>query len=296
MTLVLKSVNYLGLWVSIIVGVLIFSGFIYLIISHLFPQRKSELVSDRIKSWWIIIIIFSLTAASGQVAMYLLFAFIGTLCLKELSKIANLKFITQIMLIATQSIYYLALLTIDHSHLLMAASTIILMAISVYLHEKSHKIIILSAAVISTVALSCAVEMINLSPKNISTLFYLIFLTEINDVMQFIWGKSFGSRKIAPRISPNKTVEGFVGGAFSTIVISIALNPFLMMQSYTFAALSGLVIACSGFTGDLFFSYLKRSYNVKNSGNLLPGHGGIIDRIDSLSFTAPMYCLFCIIY
>lgn len=117
---------------------------------------------------------------------------------------------------------------------------------------------------------------------------YLVFLTEMNDVSQYIWGKLFGKHSIAPNISPKKTTEGFIGGVLTTVVLAILLR-FLSGFSIPFAIASGLIISCSGFVGDLVMSAVKRDLGVKDASQLIPGHGGILDRVDSLTYTAPLF-------
>lgn len=117
---------------------------------------------------------------------------------------------------------------------------------------------------------------------------YLVFLTEINDVSQYVWGKCFGHHQIAPTISPKKTWAGFLGGVSTTILLALALR-FLSGFSLPVAILSGLIIACAGFIGDLVISAVKRDVGVKDSSRLIPGHGGMLDRIDSLTYTAPLF-------
>ncbi len=119
-------------------------------------------------------------------------------------------------------------------------------------------------------------------------LLYLLFLTEINDVFQYICGKSFGKRKIVPKVSPNKTVEGFLGALVLTTIMAIALSyltPFTLWESIA----AGIIISSGGFIGDVVVSMVKRDVGVKDSGNLIAGHGGILDRLDSLTYTAPLF-------
>lgn len=120
-------------------------------------------------------------------------------------------------------------------------------------------------------------------------LIYLVFLTEINDVAQYIWGKSFGKRKIIPKVSPNKTVAGFLGGLLTTTVLAMLLAPFLTPLTDQQALGAGLLIGLGGFVGDVTISALKRDIGVKDSGSILAGHGGILDRLDSLTYTAPLF-------
>lgn len=120
-------------------------------------------------------------------------------------------------------------------------------------------------------------------------LFFLIFLTQGNDVAQFVWGKRFGRRPILPLISPNKTWEGFLGGAGTTLCICLLLGPVFTPVHGWRLILLGLLVGVFGFVGDVVMSAVKRDIGVKDSGALLPGHGGVLDRLDSLSFTAPLY-------
>ena len=117
---------------------------------------------------------------------------------------------------------------------------------------------------------------------------YLVLLTELNDILQYLWGKTMGKTKIVPKVSPNKTVEGFLGAFVTVSVLAVAfsfLTPFTGYQ----ALLAGMLISSAGFIGDVVISMVKRDIGVKDSGNMLPGHGGILDRVDSLIYTTPLF-------
>jgi phosphatidate cytidylyltransferase len=118
---------------------------------------------------------------------------------------------------------------------------------------------------------------------------YLVFLTQFNDVAQYVWGKLLGRHKIIPKVSPKKTWEGFVGGLATTTVLAVLLASVLTPLAWYHALAAGLIIAAGGFVGDVTISALKRDIGVKDSGSLLPGHGGILDRVDSLTYTAPLF-------
>jgi phosphatidate cytidylyltransferase len=120
-------------------------------------------------------------------------------------------------------------------------------------------------------------------------LVYLLFLTQFNDVAQYVWGKLTGRHKIMPSISPNKTWEGFLGGFATTVALSAAIAPWLTPFDLPLAFGAGALIACLGFVGDVTVSAIKRDLGIKDTGAMLPGHGGILDRIDSLTFTAPIF-------
>jgi phosphatidate cytidylyltransferase len=125
---------------------------------------------------------------------------------------------------------------------------------------------------------------------------YLVFLTEINDIAQYIWGKSFGRHPVTPTVSPNKTWEGLIGGIVTTTSLAVAIAPFLTPFDWIHSLGVGLIISCAGFIGDVTISALKRDLGVKDSGNIIPGHGGILDRIDSLTYTAPLFFHFTVYF
>ena len=120
-------------------------------------------------------------------------------------------------------------------------------------------------------------------------LLFVVLLTELNDVLQYVWGRTLGRHKVLESVSPKKTVEGLVGGVLSTTVVAFLLAPVLTPLTPTDSIAVGLMIGIGGFLGDVTISALKRDIGVKDSGSLIPGHGGILDRIDSLLFTAPLF-------
>jgi phosphatidate cytidylyltransferase len=123
---------------------------------------------------------------------------------------------------------------------------------------------------------------------NARLLLYLVLVDQMSDVLQYVWGKLVGRHRIAPQVSPNKTWEGFVGGVATATLLGTALwwaTPFRPMQ----AAGMSLVITLLGFAGGLVMSAIKRDAGVKDFGAAIEGHGGILDRIDSLCFAAPIF-------
>ena len=119
-------------------------------------------------------------------------------------------------------------------------------------------------------------------------LFFLVVVAQMSDVLQYCWGKTLGRRPIAPRLSPNKTWEGFVGGVGSASALGAGLwwlTPF----TPPVAGLMALAICVMGFFGGLVMSAIKRDRGVKDFGAMIEGHGGMLDRIDSLCFAAPLF-------
>jgi len=135
-----------------------------------------------------------------------------------------------------------------------------------------------------------AVIRVDRGPAVLMTLFVLIV---VSDSAQYFSGRALGRHKLAPVISPKKTVEGAIGG----LVVSMLIAPWLgtlwlpAVPGWSMAVCGG-AIAIAGMAGDLFESWLKRRAGVKDSGNLIPGHGGILDRIDAFLFAAPVYYVF----
>ena len=125
-----------------------------------------------------------------------------------------------------------------------------------------------------------------------ASLFLLMFTIIVSDTAQYYSGRAFGRRPLAPTISPKKTVEGAVGGfGFGALALAAAGHWWLPGVPLVARAVAGLAVVALGIAGDLFESMLKRSAGVKDSSGLIPGHGGILDRIDALLFAAPVYYL-----
>ena len=119
-------------------------------------------------------------------------------------------------------------------------------------------------------------------------LVFLVFVAETSDVLQYVWGKLLGRHKVMPGVSPNKTWEGLIGGVLSTALASLGLR-FLTPFSTWETLLVALGIGLAGFFGGAVMSAVKRDFGVKDFGRLIPGHGGVLDRIDSLCFAGPLF-------
>jgi phosphatidate cytidylyltransferase len=127
------------------------------------------------------------------------------------------------------------------------------------------------------------------NPKIIIGIFILIWT---NDTFAYIVGKSLGKHKLFERISPKKTVEGFIGGLVFTMIGSYVLSMYFTFFTPTVWVSTGLIVGFFGTIGDLIESKFKRSAGVKDSGKIMPGHGGILDRLDSVIFAIPFLYLF----
>ncbi len=152
-----------------------------------------------------------------------------------------------------------------------------------------HWAVMLTVFCLSHLSYLLALPVKNEQAGSVGLILYLLCLTQGNDVAQFIWGKMLGKYKIVPKVSPNQTWAGFLGGLGTIIEVSAFLGPYLTPMNLKESLISGMLISIFGFFGDLAISATKRDLNIKDTGNLIPGHGGLLDRMDSLLYTSPIF-------
>ncbi len=144
------------------------------------------------------------------------------------------------------------------------------------------------------VPLSYVILLKNLEPGRWWLLF-ILFVIWANDTFAYFTGKTIGRHKLSPYVSPNKTVEGAIGGLAGAVIAGYILNKYLSMgMGISEVAVLSIILGVIGIIGDLAESLLKRSAGVKDSGSIIPGHGGVLDRIDSLLFPVPFIYYFLI--
>lgn len=269
------------------------------------PANTLQELQARINTWWMIVTVFAVSVLFGRVTSTIVWGLISFLAFKEyLSLIPTRRADHRVLFWA-----YLAIpIQFYWVNLAWYGMFIIFIPVFVFIFLPMRMIMIgetegfLRAigtlqwgVMITVLGLSHAAYLlvlpnaINPVAHSMGLLIYLVFLTELNDVAQYIWGKSLGKRKIVPKVSPNKTVAGFVGGVLTTTVLATGLAPFLTPLTHYEAVFAGLLIGVAGFVGDVIISAIKRDLGVKDSGNTLPGHGGMLDRLDSLTCTAPLF-------
>ncbi|CUA01950.1 putative hydrolase [Escherichia coli] len=272
------------------------------------PERKGGEVTLRIRTWWGIVICFSMVISGPRWMTLTFFALISFLALKEYCTLISVHFprwlywgIPLNYLLIGFNCFELFLLFIPLAGFLILATWRVLVGDpSGFLHTVSA---IFCGWIMTVFTLSHAAWLLMLPTINIQggalLVLFLLALTESNDIAQYLWGKSCGRRKVVPKVSPGKTLEGLMGGVITTMIASLIIGPLLTPLDTLQALLAGLLIGISGFCGDVVMSAIKRDIGVKDSGKLLPGHGGLLDRIDSLIFTAPVffyfirYCCYC---
>jgi len=269
------------------------------------PGRNLTELTQRTKTWWVIVILFAAALELGTTAGIVLFALVSFLSLKEfLSLIPTRRVDRRVLFWAYLAIpiQYLWVGYAWYGMFIIFIPVYMFLAIPMLMALQGQTTNFLRAAgtlqwglMITVFALSHAAMLLmvndvqNPVAGGAGLLLYLVVLTQANDVAQFVWGKLFGRHAIVPTISPKKTWEGFAGGAVTTTLFAALLAPLLTPVGMLEALPMGLMIAVAGFFGDITISAVKRDLGVKDSGAMLPGHGGILDRVDSLTFTAPLF-------
>ncbi len=269
------------------------------------PDKDHTELAQRIRSWWVMVSVFTAAMLLSPTVSLVFFGFVSFLALKEYLSIIPTRR-------ADRRVLFWAYLAIPVQYYWIAIGWygmfIIFIPVYMFLFLPMRMIIIgetksflravgtLHWGLMTTVFSISHVAFLLILPGTddgsaggAGMVLYLVFLTQINDVAQYVWGKALGRRKVVPKVSPNKTWEGFHGGVATTTGLAMLLAPLLTPFDWPLAFVAGLIIGIGGFVGDVTLSALKRDIGVKDSGSLLPGHGGILDRIDSLTYTAPLF-------
>jgi len=269
-------------------------------------QKKDHTeLKQRVKSWWVMVSVFSAALLVSETVSLAMFAMISFLALKEyFSLIPTRRADRRVLFWAYLSIplqyYWVSIGWYGMFIIFIPVYLFLLLPTRMILIGETKRFLSSLATIqwglmtlvfsISHVAFLLSLpEETNPVAGGAGLVLFLVFLTQFNDVAQYTWGKLFGKIKIVPKVSPNKTWEGFLGGAVTTTAVAVSIAAYLTPLDAIQAMAAGILISTSGFMGDVTISALKRDIGVKDSGNLLPGHGGILDRIDSLTFSAPLF-------
>ncbi len=288
----------------IVLLTLVIASAIRMILEKKRPEDDYTELRQRIQSWWwMIAITFTALSYSLQSAI-IFFAFLSFLVLKEFLSIVPLRQVDRrvifwLYLSIPFQYYWVASQWYGMFMAFIPVYVFLLSPIRMVLSGETNGFIksagllnwavMLAVFSISHIAYLMVLPVKNHSAGDIGLVLFLVVMTQANDVCQYLWGKRFGNRKIVPKISPNKTWEGFIGGIISTTILSGLFAPFLTPLSNIEGCFAGLMIGVGGFFGDIVISTVKRDLHIKDSGNLIPGHGGILDRMDSLIYSAPLF-------
>lgn len=281
----------------ILFSVLTFASTLFFVWGKLKPQTNLTELKTRAKSWWIMSAIFLVATIFNTKISYIAFALLSFLTLRELFSILKLRQSDRsAMLLCYFAIPVQYFFTY---HGFVIASLVFIPVVMFIVLPFRLVIVGQTDGIIQSMAILPATLMIALFglshlgllltlPQGRSLLFFLVFITEMNDVFQFVWGKLLGKHKILPKVSPNKTWEGFIGGVISTTFLGLGLQ-FLTPLTTAQILIVSFITANAGFIGDVIISSVKRDLHLKDTSTAIPGHGGVLDRIDSLVVAAPVF-------
>ncbi|MFA6955361.1 MAG: phosphatidate cytidylyltransferase [Thermoanaerobaculia bacterium] len=260
-------------------------------------------LNARIRAWWVMVAVFAAAVAMGAIGSTVLFALLSFLALREFVTLTPTRRGDHMAL------FWIFFIVVPFQYLLVAIEWYGLFAVFIPVWaflflpariavsgdaerflERAAKIQFAMMICVYCVSHVPALLMLDLKgyTNNAGLLLFLVIVVQMSDVLQYVWGKTLGRHKVAPTISPSKTWEGLIGGVLSATALGSGLwwiTPFTPLQ----AAGMSLLITILGFAGGLTMSAIKRDSGVKDFGALIEGHGGVLDRIDSLCFAGPVF-------
>lgn len=252
-----------------------------------------------------IYVLLLLACFTHQYALLILFFVFGLICMAEFQKLIQLKSIIPYILFALLYLVFAYWQLATHPKGLNEATQILLVLnifVNLFLIKDlfSTKTIPLFSSkrfILTTFYLSSAFVFLVLIANyyqqfNATILLGAFILIWVNDSFAFLVGKNFGKQKLFEKISPKKTVEGFLGGLFFSCITSYIIATQTNTLSFSSWLMLSIIISVFGTLGDLIESKFKRQAQVKDSGIIMPGHGGLLDRLDSIIFAAPFIYLF----
>jgi phosphatidate cytidylyltransferase len=268
------------------------------------PHEVIDNLVARINAWWVMVGVIGVAFLLGRYGVIALFAFISAMALREYLRVATVRDIDR-----KAAIYMFALfLPVQYALIAIAWYGLYSIFIPVYAFlvlpivaalaaqperflERCAKLqwgLMVSVYCISHIPALMTLDIPGFQGRELQLIAFLVLVVQGSDVLQYVWGKLFGRHKIAPILSPSKTVEGLIGGVASATALGASLHwitPFTPLQ----AAAVSFVICMMGFLGGLVMSAVKRDAGVKDWGQMIEGHGGMLDRLDSLAFAAPVF-------
>jgi len=257
-------------------------------------------LNARIRSWWVLILLGGGALLAGRIAIILLFAFISFLALRE--------FVTQTPVRPADhsALFICFFLALPVQYVLVGVGwyglfsifipvyCFLALAVAAALFTDTERFLERTAAtqwglILCVYCISHIPALMTLHiPDSPLLMVFVVLIAQVSDILQYVWGKLIGRHPLVPTLSPKKTVEGLVGGVLSATVFGALLwriTPFTIWQAGGMAFL----IAILGFLGGLVMSAIKRDRGIKDWSQLIEGHGGMLDRMDSLCFSAPVF-------
>ena len=291
-----------------VLGILVLSSLIGFVLSVKVRSEAGRAtvanLNARIRAWWVMSAVFALTLLSGGLGSTILFALLSFLALREYVTLTPTRrgdhrtlfwsffIITPLQYVLVGMRWYgMFSILIPVYAFLFVPTRIAMAGDTERFLERAAKIqwgLMVCVYCVSHAPALLMLQIPGYEGHNAKLLMFLIVVDQLSDVLQYVWGKLLGRHKIAPTVSPNKTVEGFIGGVLTATLVGAGLwwaTPFSPLEA---AGMSG-AITLMGFFGGLVMSAIKRDRGVKDFGTVIEGHGGILDRIDSVTFAAPVF-------
>lgn len=305
------------LWAIVCVFIALVGGTLVRIVA--LRGAPEDLLQSRLsslKTWWVLAVLLAVAIVTGKVGVAVMLTVVAVASLKEFMRLVgqeNIGTATTAVVFLLVPLYYLPALSGYHKLIIQASPVACVVALGGlrswlglspgYIRTTAS---LVWGLLLFVVCLSYVLFLFDVpfpsEPQvgRVGWVLFLVLLTETNDIMQAVTGRRFGKTKITPRVSPNKSLEGLLGGILSTVLLAVISAPWLttltearsLLAGMLISLASGLMISLFGFLGDINMSAIKRDAGVKDGSTLLPGQGGMIDRIDSLTFTAPVFYYF----
>ncbi|WP_102957988.1 phosphatidate cytidylyltransferase [Mangrovicella endophytica] len=266
------------------------------------PESRATIanLNARTRSWWIMAFVVGAAVIIGPTATVILFAFLSFVALREFWTLTPsrpgdhrplfLSFFVllplQYLLLGTAWYGLFSILIPVYAFLGLAAIATLAGETSDFLGRSAK---VQWGLMLCVYAVSHAPALLILDIDTDPTLLflYLIIVVQLSDVLQYVFGKLFGRHRFSPNISPSKTIEGLAGGGLSAIAIGTLLHPLTPFSPLQAAGVATAIVI-AGFFGGFVLSAVKRDLAAKDWGTLIEGHGGVLDRIDSITFAAPL--------
>lgn len=288
-----------------LVGLLAFASAIGFVLERRAKSPEAvktvENLNARIRSWWVMVIVVGGAIALGDTATIILFAFISFVALREFWTLTPSRRGDHVALFLS----FFVVLPVNYWLLYDDWYGLFVIAIPVYAFLALPAIATLAGDTADFLARSAKVQwglmltvyaishapallLLDTGAPSGLLIVYLVIVVQLSDVFQYVWGKLIGRTRLSPSISPSKTVEGLIGGGLSAVLAGTFLygmTPFTPLQAAGMSA----VIVTAGFFGGFVLSAIKRDLKAKDWGYIIEGHGGVLDRVDSLTFAAPLF-------
>lgn len=288
-----------------VLAILTLGALAAMLLPRLRPGRDYRNLQQRVASWWVMAALLGAALLGGWQATLALFALISFLALREFLSLAPARREDRLIILASYLVVPISYgwIAINEYGIYLVFIPVWVFLITPFLMAMigQTRNYLQRAAGFHWGEVACVyaigfVVWLMRTPAHLpmpagpaGLVFLLLVATEANDVAQYCWGKLLGRHKVMPTVSPNKTWEGFLGGWGTTAALIWLIGPIYAPLAGLNLAIMALLLPLAGFAGDVTLSAVKRDIGVKDSSQLIPGHGGILDRIDSLTFTTPLY-------